>query len=145
MKKLFHIFKWCLIIALAIGQLACSGSTAKGISGILKDKKCHGGCSKKMPCEGKIYEVEMQLTGNNVLTSGRVIFARDPDNYEHTLRIEFDEMVPIEVYANIKDSANKRFVVRGLIEGYDQYSQEKCYRSWIIYVKDKNDFKVFTN
>lgn len=135
----------CLIVfILAVSFQACTGGTAKGLKGILSRKDCHGGCSKKMPCEGKEFKVEMALSGNNVLTSGNTIFARDPDDYDHTLRIEFDAAVPIDVYSNIKDPANKRMVVKGIIEGYDQYVHEKCYRSYILKVKSKEDFVVFT-
>lgn len=96
-----------------------------------------------MECEGKVLTLEMQLANNNIMTSGNTIFARDPDNYDYTVKIEFGESVPIELYGDIKNPINKRFIVTGIVEGYDQYVHEQCTRSYILKVTNPKDFKVF--
>lgn len=133
--------------ALVTVLLACSpgGSVAKGIKGIVKRSDCSGPCHKVMACEGKSISLEMVLENNNIMTAGNTIFARDPDNYDYTVKIEFAESVPLELYSDIKNPANKRFTVTGIVEGYDQYVHDVCTRSYIIKVKDAKDFKVFTN
>ncbi|HEX5625699.1 MAG TPA: hypothetical protein VFX48_06775 [Saprospiraceae bacterium] len=133
--------------ALITGLVACSpgGSVAKGIKGIVKRSDCSGPCHKTMACEGKTVSLEMVLENNNIMTAGNTIFARDPDDYDYTVKIEFSESVPLEIYSDIKNPANKRFSVTGIVEGYDQYVHDVCTRSYIIKVKDAKDFKVFTN
>ncbi|MBK7359273.1 MAG: hypothetical protein IPI45_05710 [Saprospiraceae bacterium] len=133
-------FSFCLLIG-----ISCSpgGSAAKGIKGIIKRSDCKGPCHKTMECEGKVLTLEMQLANNNIMTSGNTIFARDPDNYDYTIKIEFGESVPIELYGDIKNPINKRFIVTGVVEGYDQYVHEQCTRSYILKVTNPKDFKVF--
>jgi len=77
------------------------------------------------------------------MTSGNTIFARDPDNYDYTVKIEFGESVPVELYGDIKNPVNKRFIVTGIVEGYDQYVHEQCTRSYILKVNNPKDFKVY--
>lgn len=132
------VFSACIIFS------ACSsGGSAKGIKGILKRSDCKGPCHKAMPCEGKPLTLEMQLSGNNIMTAGNTIFARDPDNFDYTVKIEFADSVPLEIYSDIKNPANKRFIATGIVEGYDQYVHEQCSRSYILKVKDQKDFKVY--
>ena len=130
----------CLLV---ISACSPGGSVAKGIQGILKKSGCNGPCNKKMDCEGKTITVEMLLANNNIMTAGNTIFARDPDNYDYTIKIEFASSVPVELYSDIKNPANKRFVVTGLVEGYDQYVHQQCTRSYILKVAKQEDFKVF--
>jgi len=134
-----------VLLGMALVQFACShgGSAAKGIQGILKRSDCKGPCNSKMDCEGKTITVEMMLANNNIMTAGNTIFARDPDNYDYTIKIEFGSSVPVELYSDIKNPANKRFVVTGVVEGYDQYVHQQCTRSYIIKVAKAEDFKVF--
>jgi hypothetical protein len=133
-----------LVFCTCILLYACSqGGTVKGIKGLLKRSDCKGPCHKAMPCEGKTLTLEMQLSGNNIMTAGNTIFARDPDNFDYTIKIEFAESVPIEIYSDIKNPANKRFIATGIVEGYDQYVHEQCSRSYILKVKDAKDFKVY--
>lgn len=136
-----------LLVFLAVSCMAltaCSpgNSTAKGIKGILQRSDCKGPCGKKMNCEGKVIKLEMQLN-NNIMTAGNTLFARDPDDYDYTIKIEFSSAVPIELYSDIKNPANKRFVVSGIVEGYDQYVHQVCTRSYIIKVSKAEDFSVF--
>lgn len=136
----------CIISAsLLIFSSACSpgGSAAKGIKGIIKRSDCKGPCHKTMGCEGKALTLEMELANNNIMTSGNTIFARDPDNYDYTVKIEFGESVPVELYGDIKNPVNKRFIVTGIVEGYDQYVHEQCTRSYILKVNNPKDFKVY--
>ena len=143
MKYLAYIISASLLIF----SSACSpgGSAAKGIKGIIKRSDCKGPCHKTMGCEGKALTLEMELANNNIMTSGNTIFARDPDNYDYTVKIEFGESVPVELYGDIKNPVNKRFIVTGIVEGYDQYVHEQCTRSYIIKVSKAEDFKVYSN
>ncbi|HRG67870.1 MAG: hypothetical protein JNL65_05890 [Saprospiraceae bacterium] len=141
MKYLAYIISASLLIF----SSACSpgGSAAKGIKGIIKRSDCKGPCHKTMGCEGKALTLEMELANNNIMTSGNTIFARDPDNYDYTVKIEFGESVPVELYGDIKNPVNKRFIVTGIVEGYDQYVHEQCTRSYILKVNNPKDFKVY--
>lgn len=114
MKYLAYIISASLLIF----SSACSpgGSAAKGIKGIIKRSDCKGPCHKTMGCEGKALTLEMELANNNIMTSGNTIFARDPDNYDYTVKIEFGESVPVELYGDIKNPVNKRFIVTGIVE-----------------------------
>lgn len=141
MKYLAYIISASFLIF----SSACSpgGSAAKGIKGIIKRSDCKGPCHKTMGCEGKALTLEMELANNNIMTSGNTIFARDPDNYDYTVKIEFGESVPVELYGDIKNPVNKRFIVTGIVEGYDQYVHEQCTRSYILKVNNPKDFKVY--
>lgn len=132
----------CIVLCLW-GSCSPGGSAAKGIKGILNRSDCKGTCGKTMTCEGKTISLEMMLANNNIMTAGNTIYARDPDNYDYTIKIEFEDSVPLETYADIKNPANKRFVVSGIVEGYDQYVHQQCTRSYIIKVKSAGDFKVY--
>ncbi len=134
-----------LLISVLFMLTSCSsGSSAiNGIKGLLSRPDCKGPCHKPMPCEGKTLTLEMQIANNNLMTAGNTIFARDPTNYDYTIKIEFSESVPLELYADIKNPANKRFIVTGVISGYDMYVHEVCSRSYIIKVNNPDDFKVF--
>ncbi|MBK6546127.1 MAG: hypothetical protein IPO78_17955 [Saprospiraceae bacterium] len=133
------------IILLFFNSCSPGGSVAKGIKGITQRSDCKGPCHKTMSCEGKPLTLEMKLENNNLMTAGNTIFARDPDNFDYTVKIEFGTSVPIELYSDIKNPNNKRFVVTGIVEGYDQYVHEQCTRSYILKVSDSKDFKVFNN
>ena len=88
--------------------------------------------------------LEMQLANSNIMTAGNTIFARDPDDYNYTIKIEFAESVPLELYGDIKNPVNKRFIVTGIVEGYDTYVHEQCTRSYILKVNDPKNFRVYT-
>ncbi len=124
---------------------ACSpgGTAVKGIKGLLSRADCKGPCNKQMACEGKTITLEIQLANNNIMTAGNTIFARDPDSYDYTIKVEFGESVPLELYGDIKNAINKRFIVTGIISGYDQYVHEKCSRSYVIKVNNPKDFKIY--
>lgn len=136
--------KGFIFIVFSLLWISCSpsGSVVKGIKGILQRSDCKGPCHVKMACEGKPLTLEMQLGDNNIMMAGNTIFARDPDNFDYTIKVEFGESVPIELYSDIKNSANKRFVVTGIVEGYDQYVHEQCTRSYILKVNKPSDFKI---
>ncbi len=141
--KTYSIFAFaalCLLIACSPGNNA-----AKGIRGILKRSDCKGECHKVMGCEGKSLTLELLLANNNVMVAGNTIFARDPEDFDYTIKIEFDNSVPLDVYGDIKNPANKRCIVTGIVEGYDQYVHEQCTRSYIIKVSKAEDFKVYSN
>jgi hypothetical protein len=130
-------------LILLMNSCSSGNSVAKGIKGILQRPDCKGPCHKPMPCEGKELTLEMMLANSNIMTSGNTIFARDPDDYSYTIKIEFGASVPIELYGDIKNPANKRFVVTGIVEGYDQYVLEVCTRSYVLKVNDPKNFKVY--
>ncbi len=128
---------------LLLTSCSSGGTAIKGIKGLLSRPDCKGPCHKPMPCEGQTLTLEMQIANNNLMTAGNTIFARDPNNYDYTIKIEFGDSVPLELYADIKNPANKRFIVTGIIGGYDMYVHEVCSRSYIIKVNNPDDFKVF--
>ncbi|MBK9107763.1 MAG: hypothetical protein IPM92_05120 [Saprospiraceae bacterium] len=140
-QVVFGIFAACILLT------ACStgGSVSKGIKGILKRSDCKGSCNKTMDCEGKSLTVEMALANNNIMIAGNTIFARDPDNFDYTIKVEFSSAIPVEMYSDIKNPINKKFVVTGIVEGYDQYIHQVCTRSYILKVSKPEDFKVFTD
>ncbi len=141
-KSIIHIVAFGVLLIL-MNSCSSGNSVAKGIKGILQRPDCKGPCHKPMPCEGKELTLEMILANNNIMTSGNTIFARDPEDYSYTIKIEFGASVPLELYGDIKNPANKRFVVTGIVEGYDQYVLEVCTRSYILKVNDPKNFKVY--
>lgn len=141
--KLINLSFLIFLVLSIVSSCSPGGSVAKGIKGILQRSDCKGPCHKAMPCEGKELTLEMQLANGNIMTAGNTIFARDPDDYNYTIKIEFGSSVPLELYADIKNPANKRFIVTGIVEGYDQYVHEVCTRSYILKVNDPKNFKVY--
>lgn len=143
-RQIINNILFCFCMISCIG-FACTpgGSVVKGVKGILKRPDCKGPCHRQMPCEGKMMTLEIQLGNNNIMTAGNTVFARDPDDYDYTIKIEFGESVPLELYGDIKNPANKRFVVSGIVEGYDQYVHEACTRSYVLKVNDPKHFKVY--
>jgi hypothetical protein len=135
------------LLGICIVYTSCStgGSVSKGIKGLLSRSDCKGPCNKTMDCEGKVMTVEMVLANNNIMLAGNTIFARDPDNFDYTIKVEFSSAIPVEMYSDLKNPANKKFMVTGIIEGYDQYVHQVCTRSYILKVSKPEDFKVFTN
>ncbi len=123
---------------------ACNvqSNAIKGIDNLARRADCQGPCGKKMSCEGKVYTLEVGLTGNNVLQGGRTIFVRDPDNYDYTVKIEFEETIPEEVFSGTKDGGFKTLKVTGVVEGYDVFVHETCTRSYIFKVKKAGDYKL---
>ncbi len=95
-----------------------------------------------MPCEGKEYTLEVGLNGSNVLQGGKSLFVRDPDNYDYTVKIEFDESIPQDSYISAKEGGFKSLIVTGTVEGYDVFVHETCTRSYIFKVKKASDFKL---
>lgn len=139
------------ILIFCVGILVFSSCTSKnignapvkGLKGLLTNPDCHGPCGQPMACEGKELTFELELRNNNVMTSGNAVFFRDPDNYDYTFRVNFNESVPPETYADIKNPNNKRVVFTGVVEGFDQYVHEVCTRSYIFKVTDKSKFIVY--
>jgi len=133
------------LLALVCITYSCSlssGSSVKGLKGLLASSNCHGPCGKIMSCEGKDLTVEVELRNNNVMTSGTAIFLRDPDNYDYTFRLNFAQSIPAEVYSDIKNQKYKRVVFTGIVEGFDQYVHESCTRSYSFKIADKANFKL---
>jgi len=137
MKKL-------IVLCSAAFLIACGGTnnTIKGVSNLTTRPDCKGPCGKVMPCEGKTMTLEVELRNNNILQGGAALFVRDPDNFDYTVKIEFGESVPPEIYANAKDAQNKRLRVTGIIEGYDVYVHELCTRSYTFKVNDAKNFSL---
>ncbi|MBK8955381.1 MAG: hypothetical protein IPM34_07480 [Saprospiraceae bacterium] len=142
MKNSLFILIGCFLI---LGSCSTGGSVSKGIKGILGRSDCKGPCNKTMDCEGKSLTVEMTLANNNVMIAGNTIFARDPDNFDYTIKVEFASSIPLELYSDIKNPANKKFIATGIVQGYDQYVHQVCTRSYILKVNKQEDFKVYTN
>lgn len=142
MRKIFIV-----ILGIGVMFFSCStgGSVAKGIKGILKRSDCKGPCNKTMECEGKVLTIEMELANNNIMLAGNTIFARDPDNFDYTIKVEFSSAIPVEMYSDLKNPIHKKFVATGVVEGYDQYVHQVCTRSYILKVSKPEDFKVFSN
>ncbi len=113
-----------------------------GINNLAKRSDCQGPCGKIMPCEGKEYTLEVGLNGSNVLQGGKSLFVRDPDNYDYTVKIEFDESIPQDSYISAKEGGFKSLIVTGTVEGYDVFVHETCTRSYIFKVKKASDFKL---
>ena len=139
----FKMKYWIFFFTL-LGLAACStqGNTIKGITNLSRRADCQGPCGKIMPCEGKVYTLEVGLNGSNVLSGGRSIFVRDPDNYDYTVKIVFAENVPEDAYSGVREGGYKALRVTGTIEGYDVYVHEACTRSYVFKVKNASDFKL---
>ncbi|MDQ3143096.1 MAG: hypothetical protein M3Q56_12705 [Bacteroidota bacterium] len=136
-----------LIVSCLIGFSSCApgGNITYGAKALAARKDCSGPCNKPMPCEGKELTLEMNLGNNNVMTTGSSVFVRDPENFDVTVRINFSETLSPELYGSIKDPKYKKFRVTGIVEGYDQYVQEVCTRSYIFKVTDQKNFKLMEN
>ena len=136
-KIILFVSMICLSIACNIGT-----TSIKGITSLANKADCKGPCGKVMPCEGKPMTLEVEIGNGNIMQSGNTLFVRDPDNYDYTIKIEFSESVPPEKYINTKDTANKKFKVTGIVEGYDVFVHETCMRSYIFKVSDPKNFEV---
>ncbi len=138
-----YLFFLCSI-TLILTSCSTGGSTIKGITALATRTDCKGPCGKTMPCEGKPLSIEIELRNRNVLQGGRTLFVRDPDNYDYTIKIEFAETVPDNIYNGIMDAKYKRIRLTGIVGGYDIYVHETCTRSYIFTVKDAKDFSLLT-
>ncbi|MDX1684918.1 MAG: hypothetical protein R3275_06745 [Saprospiraceae bacterium] len=113
----------------------------KEISDLFEMEGCSGPCYQRMPCEGEKIVLEIELTGSNVLQNGQMFFVRDETDVSKTIKVEFDQSVPVEVQNQMTQNVGKTAVINGHIEGYDLLNPESCRRAHLIYVSSAEDLQ----
>ena len=129
---------WLALIALMFSS--CSNTYT--INDLFEMEGCSGPCYKQMPCEGQDITVSILLDGSNTMRNGNMYFVRDNENFQRTIKVEFDESVSMETQDLLEKSVNKTATIRGSIEGYDLLNPEKCKRAHIIYVRNDGDVSI---
>lgn len=124
--------------------VACNvqNNVINGVVNLAKRSDCQGPCGKVMPCEGKVYTLDIDLNGNNILQGGRTLFVRDPDNFDYTVKVEFAQTIPESKFQSAKDGGYKKMRITGIIEGYDVFVHETCTRSYVFNVSKESDFNL---
>lgn len=128
-----------LSLALILCMTFISCGNRSTIPDLFKMEGCTGPCYQRMACEGKQVTLEIPLTGSNILQNGSMLFVRDENDPDKTIKIEYDQGIPKEIQDQVINNVGKTAVIKGHIEGYDLLNPQSCRRAHLIYVSRAED------
>lgn len=126
------IMKNLLFFFLILTVASCSNTVS--VADLFEKEGCSGPCYKRMACEGQEVTVRIPLDGSNVLKNGRILFVKDQEDVQKTIKVEFGADVPEDMATQFDDNVGKTAYVKGHIEGYDLLNPTSCKRAHTIYV-----------